>query len=457
MEYVDLTHFFPWAWIIHLVRALISFNVIHAILKDRYNSFITLLSITASGMLYSGVTLYILTKVGTTPSIEVVVAFIYYVVQFAVVMAVCEGKPFPKAFSVVFGLVVYECVTLIFEFLRNIFIDNKNVMINQFNVGITDYIIMCATMFSLSFLFAALIRLLKPKNNQSLSYKTRLTFFLLFPTTHAFSAIISLSVARVSAVTADATITRFIILSSIVCMLVDFMIIFVVDHIEKVETENIEKERMLIKNTFDIQQTMMLKKEKQEFRKIKHDLSNIINTARGFIEIGKPEKALAILKSTNEDLEGIAGFSICANEIINTVLFIKQKYAEDLGVRLIPEIDEENKINLDDYDLCRLLNNIIDNSINAAGRLISNKISRIYIHIDEEFITVKSENEYRKSDEQGKAKKSENHGNGVEIIKEIAKKYDGKYSSNAQGNIYFTYTTLKNKESDGFTPPQQNF
>ena len=84
----------------------------------------------------------------------------------------------------------------------------------------------------------------------------------------------------------------------------------------------------------------LFKEEKQEFRKIKHDFANITTTAQGFIEIGKPEKALEILNRTNDDFSELAGFSLCINETINTIIYIKKNQAKKNNINLLAEINE---------------------------------------------------------------------------------------------------------------------
>lgn len=66
--------------------------------------------------------------------------------------------------------------------------------------------------------------------------------------------------------------------------------------------KKIENEKALLKSALDYEQIQMFNEEKREFIKIKHDLTNIITTAQGFIEIGKPDKALEIFKNTNKSL-----------------------------------------------------------------------------------------------------------------------------------------------------------
>lgn len=244
-----------------------------------------------------------------------------------------------------------------------------------------------------------------------------------------------------------------VIILTILSLILDFTIIFIADYFEKIEEENITKEHELVKNTMDYHQMLMMKQEKQEFRKIKHDFANIITTAKGFIEIGKPKKALSILSNTNEDLMGFAGFSVCSNETINTVLYIKQQQAEKNNIDLDIEIEESCAVRIDDYDLCRLLHNIIDNALNAVSALADDRYCKILIEINNEKLTIKTENKYKSSKAKSN-KKSDKHGNGTGIIKNIASKYNGKYTYNQINNVWNTETFLNNKKPANSTPPR---
>lgn len=53
---IQLTEFFPWGLIMNLLRGAICFNITHAILKDKYNTFVSCGSILAFSLLYSFLT-----------------------------------------------------------------------------------------------------------------------------------------------------------------------------------------------------------------------------------------------------------------------------------------------------------------------------------------------------------------------------------------------------------------
>lgn len=99
---------------------------------------------------------------------------------------------------------------------------------------------------------------------------------------------------------------------------------------------------------------------------------------------------------------------------------------------------------MDDYDFCRVLgNNIIDNAVNALREFEGEKLLRLSIEIDEDFVRIKGENPFDAAKAKRK-RRSKDHGQGTVIIKDIASKYDGSYNVRQENGIWYTDTVLKN-------------
>lgn len=105
-------------------------------------------------------------------------------------------------------------------------------------------------------------------------------------------------------------------------------------------------------------------------------------------------------------------------------------------------VDEQSAVGIAEYDLCRLLHNLIDNSINAAEKCETDKKSVISIQIENDYVSITTENSFDKSEKQKKNDKD--HGYGLTIVKEICKKYSGDYSFHADDKIYYSTTKIKN-------------
>lgn len=442
---VSMQEFFPWTWLLHLVRAIISFNVIHTLLKDKYNTFVTFLAIVLPSMLYSWVSLSLATRAN-----EALVMATYYVFQFLLCYIVTEGKLFAKILATFLSFAAYLFGNIVFAFLSSLAFGWDVTIWLSTEVNLASFLIVTVMIFSGHFLFVFLLKLIQARAKKAFSYQAKLSVFFLYPLTHIFFVYLAFSPLRVYVPSQTQLFHEilpyynvFFVIALLLCVVIDIFLIFIVDYIERIKEKSVLHEKELLKNNMDYQQMLMLKEEKQEFRKIKHDFVNITTTAKGLIEIGKPEKALSILEGANDDLLGIAGFSLCSNETINTIFYIKQQQAKADGLQLQAAISDTFAVLVDDYDLCRLLNNIIDNALNAARLSDGNKVCKIHIDIDESRIVIRSENGFS---EKKPRRKSEAHGNGIGIIREIVAKYDGKYTARHDNDVWYTETVLKNQK-----------
>lgn len=361
-----------------------------------------------------------------------------------------------KAICIIFYIVSHLATALLLAIIQAIIYQGKDYdeVFGTENLNLEFlyvHLIKVICYIAISFLFAGILKIFSQRK-KTISFKI-FSYFTFIPVSHIFTIMVAMFMAPADF---DDTpnfgfavnLTAYILMGTIIAF--DCSFPFIIDYFQKIQEQNIKNEKELVKNKMDFQQMLMLKEEKQEFRKIKHDFINITTTAKGFIEIGKPEKALSILNSTNEDLMGLAGFSICSNETINTILYIKQQQAKNSGIHFITNISENYAVLLDDYDFCRLLNNIIDNALNAAFKVKENKRFKIEIEIDESSIIVKSENNFIEKETK---RKNGDHRNGIGIIKEIASKYGGKYSSRQENDVWYTETFLENKKPSDSTPP----
>ena len=447
--------FFPWTWIMHLVRVLITYNIVFVVLEDKYNKAVTFFSLLIPSMLYSYISLQVASE-----KTEQLIMFLYYVLQFVICLIVTKGKLFSKLFCSIFSLVTWVVGSMIYELVRTFYSGINTSVGLSYEVSLIDFITSVLMVYAFSFITVAFVKFFQSKTKKGFSYNTKLNYLFLFPITHLlityenFSIFHLLSDEQKNAFYKNHPYSEAsMVIATLLCMIIDFVILFLADHIEKVEEKNINSQRELLKNKLDYQQMMMIKEEKQQLRKIKHDYSNILTTAKGFIEIGKPEKALSILKDANDDLTGIAGFSLCSNETINTVIYMKTLQAKKRGVTLKTDISEEYSVLPEDYDLCRILGNIIDNSINAVSVLEENKECKIIIEINSDQIIIKSINRFKQ--EEKSSSKMQDHGNGLGIIKEITEKYNGKFITRKTDNVWISEVYLQNiKNANSYPSPR---
>lgn len=444
MTQVDLTHFFPWTFILHLARSLLTFNVINAMLKPKKSLALTFFGFVGVTMLYSYLSLELIDY--SVNIMEYLAVIGYYVTVFLLAFFMYGGKTSRKTFSVFISFAAYFVSVMLFTMLEGLFYGFDLGSVSYSTVTVTDVFTQSIFMFSFSFVFAALLKYLTNRK-KTRSTESKLFLIYLFPVTHIINVLILFMAFKIyninrtefDAVALDMGVFGFI--SFILCFAIDILIIFAIDYIEKVQEENLKYEKALMQNQIDYNRIRQLKEEKTAISKIRHDFTGIISTAAGFIELGNYEKALSILTNAGSDIFE-SNEKFCHNELINIILQLKKNTAKQADTELSFDITESSKLNIEDYDTCRLLNNLIDNSINAA-QLTSEKKSFVSIAIDRDKVVVKTKNRFNSTAKRPKRDESK-HGFGTKIIKDIAKKYGGKYSVEISGDDYVTVTTLRN-------------
>lgn len=445
---IDLTTLFPWRILLLFAYSVAFFNIYRGILKDKFHPFITFLAVFTARIITS-VIFY------NREPYDVLGYPSFAVLCFIILLFLTEGKIHDKILAIVTALISqFICVGINGLICIIVFGGKEYSEIFGTENNNLDYLTLhlssCIVFVIVGILFGAILKFIKKRRTHTKNQNSKLLIYLsVFPISHILFIIIPFMIVPVELdgnyLGLPAYIGIFVLFAII--MIFDCTFPFMINYFEKIIEKNNEYEKELLKNTMDYHQMRMIKQEKQEFRKIKHDFANILTTAKGFIEINKPEKALSILSNTNDDLLGLAGFSICSNETINTIIYIKKNEAEKSSIQFMAEIIDTAPVDIDDYDLCRLLHNIIDNSLNAAHQLNDNKVSKISVNINQNKIIIRSENRFNKINEERKKKtKTDEHGNGIGIIKEICKKYDGDYNSKHIGDVWYTETILDNKQ-----------
>ena len=440
---VDLMNFFSLTALLHLARHLSAYNIIHASLKDKKNSFVTFICVIGIGMF---LTMFIFFPPMNTWS-DALFYILFILLEIVITFFTCKGSVFEKIFTgVLIGVANMLSQILGFQLVALMGFPYSYFL--SPTIPALPLIIFSSLIFSLSFIYAFIIKLVK---NVFFSKKKLITnksfFFLLIPIINIFYL---LSYTLICGTLGDDALNSAaymkvrstISIVAAICFVTSVGLLFLVDYIDKIERKNIENEKQILTNTLTYQQTVMLNEEKRELHKIKHDLNNLLSTATGFIEIGKPEKALEILNKTGDSVFGAIKNSICSNEIISTIIYIKQQSASDKNVELNVNVNEEGIVKIAEYDLCRLLHNLIDNSINAAEKSDTDKKSKVKIELGNEFISITTENGFN---EETKPKKvDKNHGYGLNIVKEICNRYGGNYSSIINGNRYVAVAKIRN-------------
>ena len=433
-EIVDLTKFEFWTIFYHVIKVLIMYNVSKALLKNKYNQFITFMVFFTVVL---GYTLFCLFLASIIPfEIYQFLELIIFLLVPLIILGVChffyEGKISTKIISSVIATLSYPILGSLSNAFMTIFSPDIATYTYSYEIPLSILVSDSTITFFASFIFIALLKFVNAKRNSGHSFQTKYCLFYFFPVSHL---IIDLTFQILSNNVSDKTFsTRLSTITSIIfiCLLViDFALIFFIDHFENLEIQNVQNEITKTKNELDYSQIELLKEEKQNFRKIKHDYLNFLTVAQGLIEIDQKEKALTLLKDTTNELMNVSNIPLCSNETINTALYIKQNQAKQVGIDVNVNITENYPLKLSDYDVSRILFNLLDNAIEAVNEIEnSEKSIELNIGINESEMLISCSNLCSGK----KTYRSPERGNGMNIIKDIVKKYGGEFDFNISGD-----------------------
>lgn len=203
---------------------------------------------------------------------------------------------------------------------------------------------------------------------------------------------------------------------------------------------------------YRLQYAESIKQQYEEIHMIRHDMKHAYSIINSLLLDGKYDEAMKYVQSNSENITSTELIIDVGNDFVNAILNSKLSLAKTKGIEVLCGA-AKNLDGVEDEDLCALLGNMLDNAIEACvlcdknKRMIEVNISSYSTQI---VITVSNSVEgdvlERNHDLVTTKKDANNHGFGVESIRQIAKKYDG-YVRFYQDNSVFNCKVLLLKQS----------
>ncbi len=167
-------------------------------------------------------------------------------------------------------------------------------------------------------------------------------------------------------------------------------------------------------------------KDSSEILEFRHDIKNHLYVVQELLEHEDIDKAKEYLKHINAIPESAGDRILLRNKSLEIIL--NQKRAAAIRINATLNINVACEVNMKDIDLCSIVANMIDNSIEATGE---GGYIEFSIKKDEDSAGcfVKCTNTYSSAPVLYKgnflSSKGNNHGLGIKIIRKITEKYKG--------------------------------
>lgn len=210
---------------------------------------------------------------------------------------------------------------------------------------------------------------------------------------------------------------------------------------ELVEIQN-EQQRIYFKG--------LLEKE-EETRRFRHDIINDLLEIKNYSEKKDYLKLDNYLQDVLGEIIDISdSYYDVGNDIVNTVL---NYYLKPLKNNYEIQVDGYmgNPVSIDERDICVVCANLIKNSAEAVQKVKQGSII-FSVNQGKQFISIMVRNTYDgklTKDKNGEIitqkKDKKNHGVGINAVKRVVKKYEGKYETNIDEKMYCVKIFLKLK------------
>lgn len=209
----------------------------------------------------------------------------------------------------------------------------------------------------------------------------------------------------------------------------------------------------LLESNFNLlqEQIAFQKQNINEFHKLRHDMKNHIANVKALIEKGSIEEAMLLLDESGSAYESVTLMDLnSGNNFINAILLSKFALAKSKNITVNYSLNSINEMQIEPIDISSLLSNLLDNAIEASEKT-DNPIINLSIFKQNAYYVINIENSICEnnnltdSDYIPISTKSNSalHGYGMQIIDDIAQKYDGNFSWRVRNEKFVATVLLK--------------
>lgn len=209
---------------------------------------------------------------------------------------------------------------------------------------------------------------------------------------------------------------------------------------------------LLESNFNSLQEQIAFQKQNiNEFHKLRHDMKNHIANAKALIEKGSIEEAVLLLGETGNAYKNVTLMDFdSGNNFVNAILLSKFALAESKNISVNYSLESISNIQIEPIDISSLLSNLLDNAIEASEKA-DEPIINLCVFKKNAYYVINVENSICENSHLTNGNyvpvstkpNSALHGYGMQIIDDIAQKYDGNFSWKVKNKKFIATVLLK--------------
>lgn len=227
---------------------------------------------------------------------------------------------------------------------------------------------------------------------------------------------------------------------------------------QKYVEKQMEKELLFIEN----QQIQVMKQRLEDvegfygnIRKVRHEMRNHMTNIKGLVSNEHYEELEKYINNLDETIQELEYKHTTGNPVTDVLINDKYRCAEKLGISF--EIDFQYQSSISVYDMAIVLNNLLDNAIEACEKVDEKeRYIKLILKKKNRFVLVEVENSFdgivkwqNGSNFPSTTKKIDStmeHGIGLKNVKDVANRYYGDLDIKVKDNIFKVTVMLQEKE-----------
>ena len=179
----------------------------------------------------------------------------------------------------------------------------------------------------------------------------------------------------------------------------------------------------------------------------RHDYHNHLQTLKARLDMGQAAQARTYLDELEADLDNIRALAETGNVNLDAILNAKLSLVLKQGIALDFKAQVPGSLSVSDIDLCVILGNLIDNAVEACGKVPeAQRFLRLYIGVFKRQLYLSLTNAtgetVRKIDAAYISTKRGSHGHGLKRIDRVVEKYDGCVNRQNEPGVFATEILL---------------
>ncbi len=184
----------------------------------------------------------------------------------------------------------------------------------------------------------------------------------------------------------------------------------------------------------------------------RHDFRNHISMISGLLQVSTKEDVISYINEIDDSISKLDKNIYTDNIAINSILISKMKIAEDKNIKISLNLKINSEIKVSNVDICTILGNLLDNSIEACDIIKDYKFINLKIASENNILVIKISNNTISgyvNEVDGKfisTKNKDINGIGLIQVDSIVKKYNGYVNRKYENNIFTTYIMIQQND-----------